>query len=132
MEIVFDIYKSYFMKHLKIFINLTRLSKPIGFLLLFWILYSMFITMFYASMIKARNERRMQNPAMSAALYQRVSLNVDRSSRAVRKFKPLGIILPPRSSNKAIPLTAHDVPRSLRSRALAAGSPNLPVTPLPV
>ncbi len=36
MEIVFDIYKSYFMKHLKIFINLTRLSKPIGFLLLFW------------------------------------------------------------------------------------------------
>jgi hypothetical protein len=51
---------------------------------------------------------------------------------AVRKFKPLGIILPPRSSNKAIPLTAHDVPRSLRSRALAAGSPNLPVTPLPV
>ena len=36
MEIVFDIYKSYFMHHLKIFIELTRLNKPIGFMLLFW------------------------------------------------------------------------------------------------
>ncbi len=36
MKIVFDIYKKYFMNHLKIFINLTRLNKPIGFMLLFW------------------------------------------------------------------------------------------------
>ena len=37
MNIVFDIYKSYFtMKHIKIFIDLTRLNKPIGFMLLFW------------------------------------------------------------------------------------------------
>ena len=36
MKIVFDIYKSYFMHHLKIFINLTRLNKPIGYMLLFW------------------------------------------------------------------------------------------------
>ena len=36
MYIVFGIYKSYFMYHLKIFIELTRLNKPIGFMLLFW------------------------------------------------------------------------------------------------
>ena len=36
MELVFDIYKKYFMQQLKIFIELTRLNKPIGFLLLFW------------------------------------------------------------------------------------------------
>ena len=36
MEIVFDIYKLYLMTHLKIFIDLTRLNKPIGFMLLFW------------------------------------------------------------------------------------------------
>ena len=36
MKLVFDIYKKYFMHHLKIFIELTRLSKPIGFMLLFW------------------------------------------------------------------------------------------------
>ncbi len=36
MEILFGIYKSYFMKDLKIFISLTRLNKPIGFMLLFW------------------------------------------------------------------------------------------------
>ena len=36
MKIVFDIYKYYFMKHLKIFIELTRLNKPVGFMLLFW------------------------------------------------------------------------------------------------
>ncbi len=36
MKIVFDIYKPYFMKQLKIFIELTRLNKPIGFMLLFW------------------------------------------------------------------------------------------------
>ena len=36
MKIVFDIYKYYFMKHFKIFIELTRLTKPIGFMLLFW------------------------------------------------------------------------------------------------
>ncbi len=36
MKIVFDIYKSYFMYHLKIFIELTRLNKPIGIMLLFW------------------------------------------------------------------------------------------------
>jgi 4-hydroxybenzoate polyprenyltransferase len=36
MKIVFDIYKKNFMKHLKIFIELTRLNKPIGFMLLFW------------------------------------------------------------------------------------------------
>ena len=36
MKLVFDIYKLYFMSHLKIFIELTRLNKPIGFMLLFW------------------------------------------------------------------------------------------------
>ena len=36
MRLVFDIYKKYFMHHLKIFIELTRLNKPIGFMLLFW------------------------------------------------------------------------------------------------
>ena len=36
MRLVFDIYKLYFMHHLKIFIELTRLNKPIGFMLLFW------------------------------------------------------------------------------------------------
>ena len=36
MKIVFDIYKLYLMTHLKIFIDLTRLNKPIGFMLLFW------------------------------------------------------------------------------------------------
>ena len=36
MKLVFDIYKLYFMHHLKIFIELTRLNKPIGFMLLFW------------------------------------------------------------------------------------------------
>ena len=36
MYIVFDIYKSYFMNQLKIFIELTRLNKPIGIMLLFW------------------------------------------------------------------------------------------------
>ena len=36
MKLVFGIYKYYFMQHLKIFIELTRLNKPIGFMLLFW------------------------------------------------------------------------------------------------
>ena len=36
MRLVFDIYKKYFMHHLQIFIELTRLNKPIGFMLLFW------------------------------------------------------------------------------------------------
>ena len=36
MKIVFDIYKKYLMHHLKIFVDLTRLNKPIGFMLLFW------------------------------------------------------------------------------------------------
>jgi len=36
MKLVFDIYKLYFMDHLKILIDLTRLNKPIGFMLLFW------------------------------------------------------------------------------------------------
>ena len=36
MKLVFGIYKYYFMKHLKIFVELTRLNKPIGFMLLFW------------------------------------------------------------------------------------------------
>ena len=36
MKLVFDIYKYYLMRHLKIFIELTRLNKPIGFMLLFW------------------------------------------------------------------------------------------------
>ena len=36
MKIVFDIYKYNFMQQLKIFIELTRLNKPIGFMLLFW------------------------------------------------------------------------------------------------
>ena len=36
MELVFDIYKKYFMQHFKIFVELTRLDKPIGFFLLFW------------------------------------------------------------------------------------------------
>ena len=36
MRLVFDIYKYYLMHHLKIFIELTRLDKPIGFMLLFW------------------------------------------------------------------------------------------------
>ena len=36
MRLVFDIYKKYFMYHLQIFIQLTRLNKPIGFMLLFW------------------------------------------------------------------------------------------------
>ena len=36
MKIVFDIYKSYLMHQLKIFIELTRLNKPIGYMLLFW------------------------------------------------------------------------------------------------
>ena len=36
MELVFDIYKIYLMQHLKIFIELTRLNKPIGYMLLFW------------------------------------------------------------------------------------------------
>ena len=36
MRLVFDIYKYYLMHHLKIFIELTRLNKPIGFMLLFW------------------------------------------------------------------------------------------------
>ncbi len=36
MKLVFDIYKYYFMQQLKIFIELTRLNKPIGFMLLFW------------------------------------------------------------------------------------------------
>ena len=36
MKIEFDNYKYYLMKHLKIFIELTRLNKPIGFMLLFW------------------------------------------------------------------------------------------------
>ena len=36
MKIVFGIYKYYLMIHLKIFIELTRLNKPIGFMLLFW------------------------------------------------------------------------------------------------
>ena len=36
MKIVFDIYKKYFMRNLKIFIDLTRLNKPIGYMLLFW------------------------------------------------------------------------------------------------
>ena len=36
MKLVFGIYKYYFMHHFKIFIELTRLNKPIGFMLLFW------------------------------------------------------------------------------------------------
>ena len=36
MKLVFGIYKSYFMNNFKIFIDLTRLNKPIGFMLLFW------------------------------------------------------------------------------------------------
>ena len=36
MEIVFGIYKYNFMHQLKIFIELTRLNKPIGYMLLFW------------------------------------------------------------------------------------------------
>ena len=36
MKIVFDIYKKYFMHHFKIFIEITRLNKPIGYMLLFW------------------------------------------------------------------------------------------------
>ena len=36
MKLVFDIYKYYFMHHFKIFVELTRLNKPIGFMLLFW------------------------------------------------------------------------------------------------
>ena len=36
MKLVFDIYKLYLMHQLKIFIELTRLDKPIGFMLLFW------------------------------------------------------------------------------------------------
>ncbi len=36
MKLVFDIYKLYFMERIKIFIELTRLNKPIGFMLLFW------------------------------------------------------------------------------------------------
>ena len=36
MKIVFGIYKYYFMKQFNIFLNLTRLNKPIGFMLLFW------------------------------------------------------------------------------------------------
>ena len=36
MKIVFGIYKSYLMEQLKIFIELTRLNKPIGYMLLFW------------------------------------------------------------------------------------------------
>ena len=36
MKLVFDIYKLYLMKQLKIFIELTRLNKPIGYMLLFW------------------------------------------------------------------------------------------------
>ena len=36
MKIVFGIYKYNFMHQLKIFIELTRLNKPIGYMLLFW------------------------------------------------------------------------------------------------
>ncbi len=36
MKIVFGIYKYNFMHQLKIFIELTRLKKPIGYMLLFW------------------------------------------------------------------------------------------------
>ena len=36
MKIVFGIYKYNFMQQLKIFIELTRLNKPIGYMLLFW------------------------------------------------------------------------------------------------
>ena len=36
MKLVFDNYKLYLMKQLKIFIDLTRLNKPIGYMLLFW------------------------------------------------------------------------------------------------
>ena len=36
MKLVFGIYKYYFMHHFKIFVELTRLNKPIGFMLLFW------------------------------------------------------------------------------------------------
>ena len=38
MYVVFDIYKSllFIMEQLKIFIELTRLNKPVGFMLLFW------------------------------------------------------------------------------------------------
>jgi len=36
MKLVFGIYKYYFMYHFKIFVELTRLNKPIGFMLLFW------------------------------------------------------------------------------------------------
>ncbi len=36
MKILFDIYKLYLMHQFKIFIQLTRLDKPIGFMLLFW------------------------------------------------------------------------------------------------
>ncbi len=36
MKIVFGIYKLYLMHHLKIFIQLTRLNRPIGYMLLFW------------------------------------------------------------------------------------------------
>ena len=36
MMLVFDIYKYYLMGHVRIFIELTRLNKPIGIMLLFW------------------------------------------------------------------------------------------------
>ena len=36
MKLVFDIYKVIFHASFKIFIELTRLNKPIGFMLLFW------------------------------------------------------------------------------------------------
>ncbi len=39
MKIVFGIYKSYFMRQLEVFIELTRLNKPIGYMLLFWPCY---------------------------------------------------------------------------------------------
>ena len=36
MEILFGIYKNNSMEKIKIFIQLTRLNKPIGYMLLFW------------------------------------------------------------------------------------------------
>ncbi len=36
MNVLFDIYKLLIMSQIKIFINLIRLNKPIGFMLLFW------------------------------------------------------------------------------------------------
>ena len=36
MYITFDIYKSYLNERPKIFIDLTRFNRPIGYLLLFW------------------------------------------------------------------------------------------------